>query len=286
MASTAGSTALPQAPEAREGPAPTVLAADLTWPDVQARLAQGCRIAVVPIGSCEQHGPPLPLGSDTYFICEAARRGAERAAAQAGAPVALVFPPLWYSNGDQWAPGEVWLRPSTIIALLVDVVAQLDRHGFRHIVLTTGHGGNPGIMADALREARERGVRAELFSVPPWAFIGDVIREVRETQKIGHACEIETSTSLYLFGDRVRTDRIAPGPEQPSYWAEISRYEAVRRGQVRQQGVSAGRIGEHAGFVGDPSKASAAKGERLVEAWVEGFAAFLRDLHASAAPAR
>ncbi|MGH2369812.1 MAG: creatininase family protein, partial [Chloroflexota bacterium] len=245
---------------------------------------QGCRVAVVPIGSCEQHGPHLPLGSDTYFIYEAARRGAERAAEEAGQPVALVFPPLWYSNGDQWAPGEVWLRPSTIIAVLVDVVTQIERHGFRQIVLTTGHGGNPGIMADALREAREGGVRAELFSVPPWAFIGETIKEVRETKKTGHACEIETSTSLYLFGDRVRTDRIRPGPEQPSYWAEISPYEAVRRGEVRQQGVSAGKIGEHAGFVGDPSKATAAKGERLVDAWAAGFAAFLRELHG--APAR
>jgi hypothetical protein len=85
----------------------------------------------------------------------------------------------------------------------------------------------------------------------------------------------------------VRLDRVPPGPERPSYWAEISRYETVRRGLVRQQGVSAGRIGEHAGFVGDPTKATAAKGQRLVDAWEEGFAAFLRELHAApdAAPA-
>ncbi len=261
----------------------SVLVADLTWPDVRDRLERGCRIAIVPIGSCEQHGPHLPLGSDTYFIYEVTRRGAELAQQQAGAPVALVFPPIWYSNGEQWAPGEVWLRPSTIIALLVDVVRQLERHGFRQIVLTTGHGANPGIMADALREARELGVRAELFSVPPWAFMGEAIKAVQETKKIGHACEIETSTGLYLFGDRVRVDRIAPGPEQPSYWAEISPYAAVRRGEVRQQGVSAGKIGEHKGYVGDPSKASAEKGERLVAAWAEGFAAFLRELHAASA---
>jgi creatinine amidohydrolase len=261
-----------------EGQAKPVLVADLAWVDVREQMERGARIAVVPIGSCEQHGPHLPLGSDTYFIYEVSRRGAELAAAQAGRPVALVFPPVWYSNGDQWAPGEVWLRPSTIIALLVDIVTQLDRHGFRQIVLTTGHGGNPGIMADALREARGHGVKAELFSVAPWAFIGEVVKEVQETQKTGHACEIETSTSLYLFGDRVRLDRVAPGPERPSYWAEISPYEMVRRGVVRQQGVSTGKIGEHPGYVGDPTRASAAKGERLVTAWVEGFARFLREL--------
>lgn len=261
----------------------SVVAADLTWTDVRERLEGGCRIAVVPIGSCEQHGPHLPLGSDTYFICEASRRGVELAEQRAGEPVALVFPPIWYSNGDQWAPGEVWLRPSTIIALLVDVVGQIERHGFRQIVLTTGHGGNPGIMADALREARLSGVQAELFSAAPWAFIdGAVLREITETQKTGHACELESSTSLYLFGDRVHLDRLQPLPEQPSYWAEISRYPAVRRGAVRQQGVSAGRIGEHLGYVGDPTKATAAKGERMVTSWADGFASFLLELRESA----
>jgi creatinine amidohydrolase len=261
---------------------PSVLVADLAWPDVRQRLDQGCGVAVVPIGSCEQHGPHLPLGSDTYFVYEASRRGAELAQSRAGGPVALVFPPLWYSNGDQWAPGEVWLRPSTIIALLVDVVSQIDRHGFRQIVLTTGHGGNPGIMADALREARLHGVAAELFSAAPWAFMDPaLLQEIKETRRTGHACELETSTSLYLFGDRVRLERLSPGPEQPTYWSGISRYDAVRRDVVRQQGVSAGKIGEHLGYVGDPTKASAAKGERMVASWAEGFATFLRELHAA-----
>ena len=257
-----------------------VLAADLTWTDVRDRLARGCGIAVLPIGSCEQHGPHLPLGSDTYFIYEVSRRGVEAAEAQAGGPVALVFPPVWYSNGNQWAPGEVWLRPSTIITLLSDIISQLDQHGFRQIVLTTGHGSNPGIMADSCQEARRNGVKAELFSAAPWAFIDPaVIRDIQETKKVGHACELETSTSLALFGDRVHLERLEPRPEQPSYWAEISPYPSAQRGTVRQQGVSAGRIGEHLGYVGDPTKASAAKGERMVQSWVEGFARFLLELH-------
>lgn len=258
-----------------------VLAADLTWTDVKERMGRGCRTAIVPIGSCEQHGPHLPLGSDTYYIYEVCRRAAERATEQEGAPVALVFPPVWYSNGDQWAPGEVWLRPSTIIALLMDIVEQLEGQGFQRIVLATGHGGNPGIMSHALREARERGTKAQLFSVPPWAFMGDVIREIKETKTTGHACELETSTSLYLFGDRVRLERIAPGPERPRYWLEISPYDAVRRGHVTHSGSYVGRIEEHQGFIGDPTKASAEKGERMVAAEVEGFAAFLRELHAA-----
>ena len=248
--------------------------------DVRDIMEAGGRTAVVPLGACEQHGPHLPMGTDTYFVYEASRRGAALAAAQEGAPVALVFPPLWYSSGYQWAAGEIWLRPSTIIAVLVDVVRQLERTGFRRIVLTTGHGDNPGIMFDALREAHHLGVEAELFSVPSGAFMGAAKRQVAETTKFGHACEMETSRALYLFGDRVHMDRVSPGPEQPLFWKDLSPYAAVRNSEVRQPGFRPGTIGERPGYAGDPTKGSVAKGERQVEAYAEGFAAFLRDLHA------
>jgi creatinine amidohydrolase/Fe(II)-dependent formamide hydrolase-like protein len=53
----------------------------------------------------------------------------------------------------------------------------------------------------------------------------------------------------------------------------------VRRGHVREQGLGVGRLGEIPGYIGDPTKASAAKGERLVAAWAAGFADFLGELH-------
>ena len=287
MTSTTGQTATQIAAHPpRAGSLQTPRVADLAWPDVQRCLEEGCGTAVVPIGSCEQHGPHLPMGMDTYTVYEAATRGVRLAREQAGAPVALLFPLLWYSDGQQWAPGEVWLRPTTIIAVLGDIIAQLEAQGFRRIVLVTGHGGNTGVMGEALQEARARGARAELFAVHAGAFQGEARRAVQESRKTGHACEIETSVGLYLVGDRVRTERITPGPEQPTYWQEISPYEAVRRGDVRQQGVSIGRLGQgagrHPGYVGDPTKASAAKGERIVGAYAAGLAAFLGELHADA----
>ena len=169
--------------------------------------------------------------------------------------------------------------------MLGDIIAQLEAQGFRRIVLVTGHGGNTGVMGEALQEARARGARAELFAVHAGAFQGEARRAVQESPQDGARVEIETSVGLYLVGDRVRTERIAPGPEQPTYWQEISPYKAVRRGDVRQQGVdvaaSAGRPG-HAGYVGDPTKAGAAKGERIVGAYAAGLAAFLGELHADA----
>lgn len=259
--------------------ADTMLVADLTWPEVRDVLARGCRIAVVPMGACEQHGPHLPMGTDTYIITEICRRGAQLAAEQEGAPVALVFPPIWYGDGETRVPGEVWLRPSTIIALLVDIIEQIEHHGFRQIVIASGHGWNPWIIIESLREARWRGARAELFQLSPGAFGAAAVKEVRETRNTGHACEIETSKGLYLFGERVHLDRVVGGREEPIFWKEPSPYGAVMRSEVYQQGVSAAWVGEHPGYAGDPTKASAAKGERIITAQAAGFATFLRELH-------
>ena len=185
MTTTGQTTTQIAAHPPRAGSLQTPRVADLTWPDVQRCLEQGCGTAVVPIGSCEQHGPHLPMGMDTYTVYEAATRGVRLAREQAGAPVALLFPLLWYSDGQQWAPGEVWLRPTTIIAVLGDIIAQLEAQGFRRIVLVTGHGGNTGVMGEALQEARARGARAELFAVPAGAFQGEARRAVQESPQDG-----------------------------------------------------------------------------------------------------
>lgn len=264
----------------------TVVVADLTGPDVRARLARGCRTAVLPVGACEQHGPHLPLGTDTYFVTEVAKRGAQLATAQAGAPVALVFPPVWFGKGETRAPGELWLRPTTLIAVLLDLIGQLDAQGFRRVVLVNGHGGNWPPLSGAVNEAQWRRVRAALYVVSPWSFMGETIKAVQETTTTGHACEIETSTSLHVFGHLVHLDRLptnGAAGEQPDWWAAPSPYAAVRRGSVSDLVGANETVGtEHPGYVGDPTKATAEKGRRLTEAWVEGFAAFLRELHGEA----
>jgi hypothetical protein len=53
----------------------------------------------------------------------------------------------------------------------------------------------------------------------------------------------------------------------------------VQRGLVRQQGVSEGKIGQHLGYVGDPTMATEEKGRRMTDSWAEGFATFLLELH-------
>jgi creatinine amidohydrolase len=248
--------------------------------DVQACRDRGCDIAVVPVGACEQHGPHLPMGTDTLFVAEAARRAAQRATNALVEPVALVFPPVAYGIGGRWASGEVWLRPSTFIALLADVVSQLDQQAFRHVVLVSGHGSNRGALICAADEARKSGCRAEVFVVSPWSFMEPAIEAVKETDEIGHACEIETSTSLHLFPGLVRMERVAAHRgEQADFWAAGSPYAAVRDGRAFH--LLSGQVGAHPGFVGDPTKASADKGARLMEAWVAGVAAFLQELHAA-----
>ena len=192
--------------------------------------------------------------------------------------MALVFPAVPYGVGGRWASGEVWLRPSTFIALLTDIVGQLEQQGFRHVVLASGHGSNQGALICAADEARKSGIRADVYVVSPWAFMRQEIKTIQETQETGHACEIETSTSLHVFPELVRMERLAERrAELADFWAADSPYAAVRDSRVVH--LTQGQVGRHPGFVGDPTKASAEKGARLTKAWINGMAAFLEEIH-------
>src|SRR6266702_543968 len=126
---------------------------DLTWPEVQDYLQQGCKIAILPFGHTEQHGPHLPFGMDTYFISAVTKMGAELANKEAGKPIALVFPTMPFGNGGKFADGELRLRPSTFMAVFNDLIKEVEEQGFTKVVLASGHGSNGSVMGNALNEA-------------------------------------------------------------------------------------------------------------------------------------
>ncbi|MGH7858466.1 MAG: creatininase family protein, partial [Candidatus Binatia bacterium] len=125
--------------------------ARLTWPEVERRLAEGRRTAVVPLGSTEQHGPHLPFATDSWIAEALAERFCDRVPEAIGVPVVSVG----CSPEHMDFPGTLSLRASTLEAVLLDVLQSLRRHGFERAFVFSAHGGNFEALGGSLSRLRE-----------------------------------------------------------------------------------------------------------------------------------
>ncbi|MFF5473947.1 creatininase family protein [Streptomyces achromogenes] len=231
--------------------APGVLPADTTE-DVRAR---GARVAVLPVGSFEQHGPYLPLATDTLVACAVAR---EIAAAY---PVVLL-PPVTVSCSHEHAswPGTVSISAVTLHAVVSDIAASLRRSGVSALVVVNGHGGNY-VLGNVVQEASARGERMALFpAAEDWETARERAGVVTSLLTDMHAGEIETSILLHAHPEFVR-----PGYE----FADVT---ADDRRHLLTLGMSAYT---ESGVIGRPSLGSADKGRKLLASLAESFGPYL-----------
>lgn len=206
------------------------------------------RLLVVPLGSLEQHGPHLPLDTDTRIAAAAAARAC---AGRAGVGLA---PPVAIGASGEHAdfPGTLSIGTPALTLLLIE----LGRHASLHwpaTLLVNGHGGNVPAIADARRQLTAEGRKCHVWH----AGLGSMD---------AHAGRTETSLMLALAPDEVRTRAAAPGQTRPL--AEIMPV-------MRARGV---RAVSPNGVLGDPSGATAAEGERLLGLLVADLNAALDEL--------
>ena len=183
---------------------PTFILTRMSWPEVRSAL-ETVRLAIIPTGSCEQHGPNMTLETDTAICYALAERLAQRLY-----PRALVAPllPLGVSPHHMSFPGTITLRPETYEALLWDVITSLKSHGLSHFLLVNGHGGNVApLNVISMKLRRELNVRVAVMFYMQLA--ADVIKAGAKTTLYGHACEVETSVGLYLAPQAVKPERVA-----------------------------------------------------------------------------
>lgn len=183
--------------------APSVWMQDLTWEEVEAYLGRD-RVAIVPIGSTEQHGPAGPLGVDAYVAITLAEDVAQRTDV-------LCTPPIWFGDSSHHSgfPGTISIRTETLMLLVRDVCRSLVKHGFNRIILVNGHKGSnlPGLISSvrALHEEEHPGV---VFAVAdPLHLARSVAPTIKETNE-HHAGELELSHILHRYPDLIRTDRL------------------------------------------------------------------------------
>jgi creatinine amidohydrolase len=222
---------------------------ELTWPEVVRELAAGRDTVVVAFGATEQHGPHMPLATDSLLGDHLARLVADRLDAFVAPTVRVGC-----SSHHLAFPGTLSIQDATFHALVADLVSSLRQGGFRRIVLLPTHGGNFGPLAQAVEkiEAAQGEVVAltDLGALLKIATTGEDEHGVPLNEGGLHAGEWETSMLMAIHPDLVRPERGEPGfTGDPQ--------EAVRG--LFAQGVDA--LAKN-GVIGDPAKASPEHGER------------------------
>ena len=221
-----------------------------TSPEVKEAIERGA-IAVLAIGALEQHGAHLPLSTDTVMSQGVARRICE-------AIDGLLLPPIAY--GDAWNnegfAGTLSLSPDTLRSIILDIGRGLQRARVRALVIINGHFGNREPIALAARMLKaEIGFPVMHLDYPGLERIAGEICDSRPAAPtFYHADEVETSIMLALAPDLVRMDKAAP--EYPTF-PEIFGMAPIGLDSFNRSGV-----------FGDPTFATAKKGDALIEAIV------------------
>ena len=254
---------------------------DLAPPDIQWFLDRS-DIVLVPIGSCEQHGAHLPLGTDTITALEVARRAAEKG----DVPYA---PPFWAGYSPQHmreteaAVGTITFRAATLLEAWYDICRSLIHHGWNKLVFVNGHGSNTKIIDPLLRRVRyETGAFVALYK--PYAerymgMVGDLLENPPDETPGWHASELETSQVLAHDGMLVRMERAAEDRAQAPPWLPGTFLKADGAPDVEFQGyqyfVFPMDHGEFSrtGVIGNPFRATAEKGEQALERFADHLVA-------------
>jgi len=249
-----------------------LILSEMTWPEL-AKVKDEIEIVLIPVGSCEQHGPSMTFGTDAIRAYEYSKLIAQRLGNRA-----LVSPPVNYgiSPHHMCFPGTVTLRPETMIALLCDICISLHKHGFKSFAFLSGHGGNnPLLNVTVTKLKAEYGIESFFTPIglyedaidPAWGWSAPRLR--------GHACEAEASQALAICPWIVRDERV-PGDlaEDCIFFREDNPFRCGGTWSYSWDEWT------HNGGLGDNRKASAEAGwictERSMERVLEMIEFFVR----------
>lgn len=237
---------------------------EMTWPEVKAALP-GIKVAIIPTGSSEQHGPHGTFEVDTARAREFSLLLAERVY-----PHALVTPciQIGISPHHMHFPGTLTLRAQTFIDVLWDVAGSLYQHGIRRFLFINGHGGNrPALTLVMNRLRHELGARAAVAS--PTTVADDVIKQRITSPITGHACESEMSQVLYLYPQAMKVDRAEKGKIRDEIKNIYGNRQPLEEARFWEENTENGALG-------DATLATAELGEEVINVSLERLTAFLK----------
>lgn len=221
---------------------------------------RGAKIAVLPVGSFEQHGSHLPLSTDFLIACIIAKEVAE-------AYNLLLLPPITIGCSHEHVglgAGTVSIKSTTLHAIINDIADSLDASGIHRLLIVNGHGGNY-VLSNVVQEASVREPRMALFPTgADWRHAREEAGLVTDSHADMHAGELETSILLFAI----------PGLVGSAY--QVADHESGERSHLLSWGM---RAYTATGTIGRPSLGSEKKGEsitrsltRLAESHLESLA--------------
>ncbi|MBR0797904.1 creatininase family protein [Bradyrhizobium jicamae] len=243
------------------------------WPDI-ARAAAARWIAVLPLAATEQHGPHLPVGTDVMIGEAYLARVREQLAATA--PVTfLPLEPVGISTEHIDFPGTLTLPTEVALRSWMALGESVARTGVRKLVIVTSHGGNSAAMSLVAQDLRAQ--HGMLVVTTSWSRFGapDGLFGADELRHGIHGGAVETSIMLARYPQHVRKEAIAdfrPASveiEKNSRWLSTQR-PAPFAWQAQDLNPS--------GAIGDATKASADKGEALLDHGARAFCELIGDL--------
>lgn len=242
------------------------------WANLKAHelrdLANRNAVVVVPVAAIEQHGPHLPVQVDSRLATEVSRRAARKAFP---ARPTVVLPVIWHGLSEHHMPfgGTITLDHQTLFAVFRCVVQSVQRHGFTDILILNGHGGNI-LSSQVIAQDLTIELGARIVAATYWLEAAEGLGAILEDQvNVLHAGEAEASMMLAIAPELV--DDRDLGAHRVD--ADLS-FLTAGKGSFRWRGLAQATPN---GVIGDPSKSSAEKGERLLEAAATAVANLITD---------
>ncbi len=249
--------------------------AEMTSPALRDAAAAG-DIALLPVGSIEQHGTHLPVDTDINGPLETALEVSRRR------DWALVAPPVWWglSAAHRDFSGTLEIRPTTFYALLEDLCQSILASGFK-LCLLVGHASNIPVITTLVGDfASNR--RGRLLQLNYLGFSAAKFAEIRKSELGGeaHAGELETSVQMHL-----RPDLVVLDPPPKANYLDPKRHYGLSQApsdiSVRGPVIVGFDLAKEFpdGVIGDPTVASAATGEQCWAAIIDGVLEVLDEYH-------
>lgn len=234
---------------------------EMTWEEVQEAL-KTVKLAIIPVGAHEQHGPHMVESCDSVLATEFSRKLGERLF-----PDVVVTPTINMGISPHHLnfPGTISLQPSTLIAIMKDMIESLKRHGIKRFLFLNAHGGNQSTLSVASTTLSQE-LDVEVYYAKSTSSAKEAIAKYIKSPLFGHSCEREISEALYLAPHLIRKERLTKGDIQTGK----GRWEMLRPGQPIQGFYRYEEMTVN-GCIGDATQGSEEIGKEIVDEAVDNL---------------